>query len=90
MNKYLITLAISLLVGIAKTGAAEPVNLPIQLDYGLIKKVVVNQLFKGEGGIAEVWHDKHKCSFLNLSKLIDLRNAEYLCESISTPCILMI
>lgn len=67
MNKYITTLAISLLVGIAKTGAAEPVNLPIQLDYGLIKKVVVNQLFKGEGGIAEVWHDKHKCSFLNLS-----------------------
>jgi hypothetical protein len=67
VNKYITTLAISLLIGIAKTGAAEPVNLPIQLDYGLIKKVVVNQLFKGEGGIAEVWHDKHKCSFLNLS-----------------------
>jgi hypothetical protein len=67
MKKYLLTLAIGLLSGIAKTGTAEPVNLPIQLDYGLIKKVVDNQLFKGEGGIAEVWHDKHKCSFLNLS-----------------------
>ena len=59
-------MVVSLLVGIAKTGAAEPFKLPVQLDYSLIKKVVVSQLFTGDGGAAEVWHDKHKCSFLKL------------------------
>ena len=66
MNKYFLTMAVSLLAGIAKTGAAEPYKLPIQLDYSLIKKAVVSQLFTGEGGAAEVWNDKHKCSFLKL------------------------
>lgn len=45
---------------------AETYKLPLQLDYGLIKKAVVSQLFKGEGGGAELWRDKHKCSFLKL------------------------
>ncbi len=55
---------LSLFVEISK---AESYKLPIQLDYGLIKQVVVSQLFKGESGSVEVWHDKHKCSFLKLS-----------------------
>lgn len=67
MNKYILTLTVALFASAVKPGLADPVNLPIQLDYSLIKKVVVSQLFKGEGGIAEIWHDKHKCSFLNLS-----------------------
>jgi hypothetical protein len=66
VNKYFLTLAIGLLAGIAKTGAADPYSLPIQLDYGLIKKAVVSQLFTGQGGAAEVWNDKQKCSFLRL------------------------
>ena len=66
MNKYILTVVFGLLTGITKPGMAYPYNLPIQLDYGLIKKVVVSQLFKGEGGSAEVWNDKHKCSFLKL------------------------
>ncbi len=59
-------MVVSLLAGVAKTGVADSYSLPIQLDYSLIKKAVVNQLFTGEGGAAEVWHDKHKCSFLKL------------------------
>lgn len=66
MNKYYMVLVASLFAGVVKTGVAEPYNLPIQLDYGLIKKAVVSQLFNGEGGSAEVWHDKHNCSFLKL------------------------
>lgn len=66
MSKYFLTMVVSLLVGIAKTGTAEPFNLPVQLDYSLIKKAVVSQLFTGDGGAAEVWRDKHKCSFLKL------------------------
>jgi hypothetical protein len=65
MNDFLKISAISLMF-LAKTGAADPYNIPIQLDYGLIKKAVVSQLFTGEGGAAEVWNDKHKCSFLKL------------------------
>jgi hypothetical protein len=67
VNKHILTIATSLLLmGAAKIGIADPYSLPIQLDYALIKKAVVSQLFKGEGGAAEVWKDKHKCSYLNL------------------------
>ncbi len=66
MNKAFLTLTITLLTGLARPVNAESFTLPLQLDYGLIKKAMVSQLFKGEGGGAEVWHDKHKCSFLKL------------------------
>jgi hypothetical protein len=66
MNKYYLTMVISILVGVTRTGFADSYNLPIQLDYSLIKKAVVSQLFTGEGGGAEVWKDKHKCSYLRL------------------------
>lgn len=66
VNKPFKTIMATLVLGFAQAVAAEPYNLPIQLDYALIKKVVANQLFTGEGGAAEVWKDKHKCSFLKL------------------------
>ena len=66
MKNFYRILAITTLVSVAQTAAAEPYNIPIQLDYGLIKKAVVSQLFTGEGGAAEVWRDKHKCSYLKL------------------------
>jgi hypothetical protein len=66
VNKFFLTMVIGILAGAAKMGAADPSNLPIQLDYGLIKKAVVSQLFTGQGGAAEVWNDKQKCSFLRL------------------------
>ena len=66
MNKCFKTMLAAVVFGFAHNSMAEPYNLPIQLDYTLIKKAVVSQLFKGEGGAAEVWKDKHNCSFLNL------------------------
>jgi hypothetical protein len=66
VNKYFLTVAVSIFAGVVKTGVADPYNLPIQLDYSLIKKAVVSQLFTGQGGAAEVWNDKQKCSFLRL------------------------
>ncbi len=66
MVNFFKLLAISVFIAFAKTGVADPYNIPIQLDYGLIKKAVVSQLFKGENGAADVWNDKHKCSFLRL------------------------
>jgi hypothetical protein len=64
--KHFLVLFAALVTAFAGISVAEPYNLPIQLDYTLVKKAVVSQLFKGEGGAAEVWKDKHKCSFLNL------------------------
>ena len=66
VNKCFLIVLATLIAGFAQTSPAEPYNLPIQLDYTLIKKAVVSQLFKGEDGVAQVWKDKHKCSFLNL------------------------
>lgn len=66
MSKGYIRLLISLFVAAANTASADPYTLPLQLNYGLLKKAIVSQLFKGEGGSADVWHDKHDCSFLKL------------------------
>jgi hypothetical protein len=52
--------------GLNNSVSADPYTLPLHLDYGLIKKAVVSQLFTGEGGGAEIWRDKHKCSYLKL------------------------
>ena len=66
MSKTTNILLMITLFTVIQTAMADTYKLPIQLDYGLIKKVVVSQLFKGEGGGAELWHDKHNCSFLKL------------------------
>ena len=66
MNKNLSTLCFGLLISATGPGSADPVKLPIQLDYSLIKKAAISQLFKGENGSADVWHDKKGCSFLKL------------------------
>ncbi len=65
--KYLLAVFCSLLF--TETAVANAYNLPLQLDYGLIKKVVVSQLYKGAGQSAKLWHDKHDCSHLTLSDL---------------------
>jgi hypothetical protein len=48
---------------------AEPLNLPVQLDYGLIAKLVGDSLYQGTGHSAEIWRDKNQCSFLKLANL---------------------
>ncbi len=49
------------------TGFAREINVPVPLNYGLIRNVVVNQLFTGESQSARVWKDGKQCSFLDLS-----------------------
>jgi hypothetical protein len=66
VNFPLKAIVIALVAVFSQTTLAENYSLPIQLDYTLIKKVAVSQLFKGKDGAAEVWKDKHKCSFLRL------------------------
>jgi hypothetical protein len=67
MKKYFAVTASSLLILLANNAHAGAVNLPIQLDYSLIKKALVSQLFTGENHSAQLWNDKHGCSFLTLA-----------------------
>ena len=67
MNKYSVITAFSLLTLFAKNGVADQYTLPVQLDYSLIKKALVTQLYKGAGNTAELWNDKKGCSYLKLS-----------------------
>lgn len=69
MKKYLLATAFGLSLMFAENALANQFKLPIQLDYSLIKKIVVSQLYTGNDNSAELWHDKHGCSFLKLSNL---------------------
>jgi hypothetical protein len=67
MNKCSVITVFSLLMIFAKCGAADQFTLPVQLDYSLIKKALITQLYKGAGNTAELWNDKQGCSYLKLS-----------------------
>ena len=60
-------LAFSLFIMVAQNSAANQYNLPVRLDYSLIKKVLTTQIYKGVDNTAELWNDRHGCSFLKLS-----------------------
>jgi hypothetical protein len=57
----------SLLMMIAQQSSANQFNLPVKLDYGLIKKVLTTQIYKGADNTAELWNDRRGCSLLTLS-----------------------
>lgn len=65
MKKYIAITMINLLL--SGNAHAESMSIPIHLDYGLIKKALVSQLFKQPGHSVQLWNDKHGCSFLNLT-----------------------
>jgi len=67
MNKCSVITVFSLLIIFAKNGMADQFKIPVQLDYGLIKKALITQLYKGAGNTAELWNDKQGCSYLKLS-----------------------
>lgn len=60
-------LIISLGLLISANTLAREVNVPVPLDYGLIRNVLISQLFTGEGQTARLWKDGKECSFLDLS-----------------------
>ena len=60
-------LFLSLSIIASQNSSANSFNLPLQLDYGLIKRVLTTQIYKGVDNTAELWNDKHGCSFLTLS-----------------------
>ena len=67
MNKYRYGALLCVLMSFVNVGFADQYTIPVQLDYSLIKKAIKSQLYKGTGNTAELWHDKHNCSYLNLS-----------------------
>ncbi len=69
MNKCLSSIVMGGLCLVSQLSHAKQIIVPIDLDYNLIKKEMLNELYKGEGNTAEVWHDKKACSYLKLSDL---------------------
>jgi len=67
MNQCSVITVFSLLMIFAESGVADQYTLPVQLDYSLIKKAIITQLYKGAGNTAELWNDKQGCSYLKLS-----------------------
>lgn len=56
-----------MLMMFAGNGRADQYSLPVQLNYSLIKKALVTQLYTGTGTVAELWNDRQGCSYLKLS-----------------------
>lgn len=52
---------------LSSAGFAREINVPVPLDYRLIRNVLVSQLFTGEAQTARLWQDGKQCSFLDLS-----------------------
>ena len=52
---------------LSTTSFAREINVPVPMDYRLIRNVLVNQLFTGQGQTARLWKDGKECSFLDLS-----------------------
>ncbi len=59
-------LATGLLLSAANSLAAET-KVSVPMDYRLIRNVLVNQLYTGEGQTARLWKDGKQCSFLDIS-----------------------
>jgi len=56
-----------LLLLFAESSTADQLSVPLQIDYSLIKKVLISQLYTGKDNSAELWNDRHGCSYLRLS-----------------------
>ncbi|MFZ2406904.1 MAG: hypothetical protein WAW41_17345, partial [Methylobacter sp.] len=67
MHKNFIATLFALLLLIAGNSAADQLSVPLQIDYSLIEKVLVSQLYTGKGNTAELWNDRQGCSYLRLS-----------------------
>jgi hypothetical protein len=67
MSKKFFLIVFALLALAAESTPAQPFNLPLQVDYSLIKNALVSQLYTGAGKTANLWNDRKGCSFLKLS-----------------------
>lgn len=67
MHKIFIATLFSLTLLFANRCLAEQLSVPLQIDYSLIKKVLISQLYTGKNNTAELWNDSKGCSYLRLS-----------------------
>ncbi|MGZ5043306.1 MAG: hypothetical protein ACXV8P_00820, partial [Methylobacter sp.] len=67
MHKSFIATVFGLLLLFAERSIADQLSIPLQIDYSLIKKILVSQLYTGKNNSAELWNDKQGCSYLRLS-----------------------
>ena len=67
MHKSFIVTVFGLLLLFSENSSADQLSVPLHIDYTLIKKVVVSQLYTGKDNTAELWNDREGCSYLRLS-----------------------
>jgi len=67
MHKSFMATVFGLLLLFAESSTAEQLSVPLQIDYSLIKKVLISQLYTGKDNTAELWNDRQGCSYLRLS-----------------------
>ena len=68
MRRNSLAALFGLLLLAAQNSSATQISVPLQIDYSLIKKVLLSQLYTGKDQTAELWNDRHGCSYLRLSK----------------------
>ncbi|HEY8219259.1 MAG TPA: hypothetical protein VIF86_04090 [Methylobacter sp.] len=67
MHKSFIITIFGILLLFAGNSMANQLSIPLQIDYSLIKKVLISQLYTGKNNTAELWNDRQGCSYLRLS-----------------------
>lgn len=67
MKKYFPITMLSLSALFSNSGWANQITVPLQIDYSMIEKALVTQLYKGAGHSAQLWNDKQGCSYLKFS-----------------------
>lgn len=50
----------------AQVGVAREINIPVPMEYGLIKSLLVSQLYTGPDESVRAWKDGKQCSHLDL------------------------
>lgn len=67
MYKSFIVTVFSISLLFAGNSSANQLSIPLQIDYSLIEKVLVAQLYTAKDNTAELWNDRQGCSYLRLS-----------------------
>ena len=68
MRKNAIAPLFAVLLSFQGQCLANQLSVPLQIEYSLIKKVALAQLYTGKDDSAELWNDRQGCSYLRLSK----------------------
>lgn len=67
LNKSLLSAAVVILLAASFPVRSQPVEVPLQIDYDFISKILIAELYTGPEKTAKIWDDGHDCGFLTLS-----------------------